>query len=137
MAQLVEVTPKRSKERCGRSQRLQGQSPKNESGLERQSLKRSSRPGQPKAVRRVKASSNLYTKSSRLGLSGETGQVKASGAQSSCPVQCGRTSEGFWKSRSTGLYHPAIQEKCCLLVKLRNPPDTVGSAGATRSRFSR
>ena len=31
VAQSVEVTPKRSKERGGRSQRLQGQSPKNES----------------------------------------------------------------------------------------------------------
>ena len=61
--------------------------PKTSQRLERQSLKKSSRPGQPKAVGRVKASGNLYIKSSRPGLSSETGQVKASGAQSSWPVQ--------------------------------------------------
>ena len=40
VALSVEVTPKRSKERCGSSQRLQGQSPKTSQRLERQSLKK-------------------------------------------------------------------------------------------------
>ena len=104
------------------SQRLERQS------LERQSLKKSTQPGQPKAVGRVKASGNLYTMSCRPGLSSETGQVKVSGAQSTWPVQCGRTSEGFWKSSQTGLSHPAREDKRSLLVKPRNPPDTVGNA---------
>ena len=51
----------------------EGQSPKTSQRLERQSLIESSRPGQPKAV----------------------GRVKASGTQSTWPVQCDRTSEGF------------------------------------------
>ena len=97
-AQSVVVTPKRSNDRDGWSQRLQGQSPKTSQRLERQSLKKSSRPGQPKAVGRVKASGNLYTKSSRPGLSSETGQVKASGSpvELACVTQRHRTSEVFW-----------------------------------------
>ena len=87
VALSVEVTPKRSKDRGGWSQRLQGQS-----------LKKSSRLGQPKAVGRVKPSGNLYTKSSRPGLSSETGQVKTSGSpvELACLIQRERTSEGFW-----------------------------------------
>ena len=53
----------------------------------------------------------VCTKSSRPGLSSVTGQVKASGAQSYWPVQCDGTSEVFWKSSSTGPYHPAIRDK--------------------------
>ena len=89
VAQSVDVTPKRPKARGWRSQRLQGQSPKNES-----------------ETRETKSQ-----KSSRPGLSSGTGQVKASGAQSTWPVQCGRTSEGFWKSSRTGLSHPAREDK--------------------------
>ena len=51
------------------------------------------------------------TKSSRPGLSSVTGEVKASGTQSYWPVQCDGTSEVFWKSSSTGPYHPAIRDK--------------------------
>ena len=83
VAQSVEVTPKRFKER----ERLQGQSPTTSQRLERQSLTKSSRPGQPKAVGRVKASGNLYKKYSRPGLSSAAGQVKASGpVDLACPV---------------------------------------------------
>ena len=92
VAQSVEATPKRSKERSGRSQRLQGQSPKTRQRLERQSLKKSSRPGQPKAVGRVKASDNFAHK-----------------VQSTWPVQCGRTSEGFW--HPVDLACPVWQDK--------------------------
>ena len=88
VAQSVDVTPKRSKERGGWSQRLQGQSP------EKRVRDSRDRVGQPKAVGRVKASGNLYTKSSRPGLSSED-----------------RTSEGFWKSSRTGLSHPAMRDK--------------------------
>ena len=68
--------PKRSKERGGRSQRLQGQSPKTSQRLEKQSLKQSSRPG----------------------LSSVTGRVKASGSpvELACLSQRDRTSEVFW-----------------------------------------
>ena len=51
--------------------------------------------------------SQWASKSSRPGLSSETGQVKASGTQSTWPAQCGRTSEGFWKSSRTGLSSPS------------------------------
>ena len=98
VAQSVEVTPKRSTERGGWSRRLQGRSPKTNQRLERQSLEKSSRPGQPKAVGRVKASGNLYTKSSRPGLSSVAGQVKAPGSpvELACLIQRDRTSEVFW-----------------------------------------
>ena len=89
VAQLVEVTPNRCKDRGGWSQRLQEQCPKTSQILERQSLKKSSRPG----------------------LSSETGQVKASATQTYWPVQCDGTSEGFWKSSRTGLSHPAGEDK--------------------------
>ena len=38
-------------------------------------------------------------------------RVKASGTQTYWPVQCDGTSEVFWKSSSTGPYHPAIRDK--------------------------
>ena len=58
------------------SQRLQGQSPKNES-------------------------------ETRETVSRETESQKV---QSTWPVQCGRTSEGFWKDSSTGLSHPTRED---------------------------
>ena len=76
VAQSVEVTPKGFKDRGERSQRLQGQSPQTSQRLERQSLKKSSRPG----------------------LSSVAGQVKASGSpvELACLIQRERTSEVFW-----------------------------------------
>ena len=70
MAQSVEVTPKRSKERGGRSQRLQGQSPQNES-----ETKSPVDFGQPKAV----------------GTSEGFWAVELA-----CLIQRERTSEVFW-----------------------------------------
>ena len=55
--------------------------------------------------------SQRASKSSRPGLTSVTGQVKASGTQSTWPVQCDRTSEGFWKSSRTGLSHPAREDE--------------------------
>ena len=41
----------------------------------------------------------------------ESQRQESQKVQSTWPVQCGRTSEGFWKSSRTGLCLPAIQDK--------------------------
>ena len=96
--------PRDPKKGVGGVRDSRDKSPKTSQRLERQSLKKSSRPSQPKAVGRVKVWQILQK------------------VQSPWPVHCGRTSEGFWKSSRTGLSHPARQDKWSLLVKLRNPP---------------
>ena len=104
---------------------------------------RDSRDGVPKRVsdsRDRGLRSQRASKSSRPGLSNETGRVKAFGRN---PVDLYLSSvTGRLKATGSqlrpGLSSPSdCQDSLGLLVKLRNPPDTVGSAGATRSRFSR
>ena len=133
VAQSVEVTPKRSKERGGRGQRLHGQGPKTSQRLERQSLKKSSRLGQPKAVGRVKASGNLCTKSSRPGLPSAAGRVKASPVGLACLIQQNRTSEVFWSSHAAHLTQWAMQK---WLVHASPGDCRPEDACCTRGRFS-
>ena len=99
-----------------------------------------------------KESETPGTESPKESATLETEVSEASELQSpvdlACPMR--QESEGFWRPvdlacpvmtgrvKASGspvelaCHHPAIDRIVKVLVKLRNPPDTVGSAGATR-----
>ena len=117
VAQSVEVTPKRSKERGWQESETPGTESQNESETrETESQKVQSTWPARMRLDDVKASGNLHTKSSRPGLSSAArqsagfwhpvdlacssvaGRVKASGSpvELACLIQRDRTSEVFW-----------------------------------------